>query len=84
MLDCSKSVQRSGKTGSAKKDEKSNILTCEDDHADKGGYAYKVGTKDKQHVVAVEPNGKNTIISLVYLESPKDSQDDHDKDDDKD
>ena len=48
--------------------------TCEDDHSEKGGYAYKVGTKEKQHVVAVEPNGKSTLISLVYVESPKDDQ----------
>ena len=66
VLDCSKA---SGKTDSDK-NEKSNTLTCEDDHSEKGGYAYKVGTKQKQHVVAVEPNGKSTLISLVYVESP--------------
>ena len=44
--------------------------------AEKGGYAYKVGTKEKQHVVAVEPNGKSTLISLMYVESPKETEKD--------
>jgi hypothetical protein len=86
VLDCSKATGDSSKNGSGKNDSdkstKSNALTCEDDHADKGGYSYKVGTKEKQHVVAVEPNGKSTLISLVYVEAPKDQ--DKDKDNDKD
>jgi len=36
----------------------------------------KVGTQTKsQHVVAVEPNGKSTLISLVYVESPDEKKD---------
>jgi hypothetical protein len=80
VLDCSKSVQDSGKTDSGKSDKKSNALTCEDDHADKGGYAYKVGSKEKQHVVAVEPNGKDTVISLIYVEAPDDKDQDKEND----
>ncbi len=76
VLDCSKASGNAGKTDSDKSNEKSNTLTCEDDHADKGGYAYKVGTKQKQHVVAVEPNGKSTIVSLIYVESPDDKEKD--------
>jgi hypothetical protein len=77
VLDCSNAAGDSNKNASGKNDsetnnKKSNVLTCEDDHAAKGGYSYKVGTKDKQHVVAVEPNGKSTLISLVYVEAPKD------------
>ena len=75
VLDCSKASGNAGKTDSDKSNEKSNTLTCEDDHADKGGYAYKVGTKQKQHVVAVEPNGKSTIVSLIYVESPNEKKD---------
>jgi hypothetical protein len=74
VLDCSKASGETDKTDSDKSDKKSNTLTCEDDHADKGGYAYKVGTKQKQHVVAVEPNGKSTLISLVYVESPDEKE----------
>jgi hypothetical protein len=84
VLDCSKAAPDSGKKDSEKNNEKSNTLTCEDDHADKGGYAYKVGTKQKQHVVAVEPNGKSTIISMVYVESPDDKDNGKDNDKDKD
>ena len=76
VLDCSKASGNADKTDSDKSDKKSNTLTCEDDHAEKGGYAYKVGTKQKQHVVAVEPNGKSTLISLVYVESPDDKEKD--------
>lgn len=87
VLDCSKASGDSSKNGSGKNDsekskDKSNVLTCEDDHSDKGGYAYKVGTKEKQHVVAVEPNGKSTLISLVYVEAPKDQDKDNDNDKD--
>jgi hypothetical protein len=35
-----------------------------------GGFTLKAGTKEKQHVVAVEPNGSLTRISLVYVEAP--------------
>jgi hypothetical protein len=71
VLDCSKAGPNSGKNDAGKSHDKSNPLTCEDDHPEKGGYAYKVGTKQKMHVVAVEPNGKNALISLVYVESPE-------------
>jgi len=74
VLDCSKAGSDSRKNDAGKNEsannDKSNALTCEDDHPEKGGYAYKVGTKQKMHVVAVEPNGKSTLISLVYVESP--------------
>ncbi len=85
VLDCSKATGDASKSGSGKNDSdkngsdknnKSNALTCEDDHSEKGGYAFKVGTKEKQHVVAVEPNGKSTLISLVYVEAPKDKEKD--------
>jgi hypothetical protein len=76
VLDCSKAAPNSGKNDSDTRNSKSNGLTCEDDHQEKGGYAYKVGTKQKMHVVAVEPNGKNALISLVYVESPDEKEKD--------
>jgi hypothetical protein len=76
VLDCSKAGSGSGKHVSGKSNEKSNALTCEDDHPEKGGYVYKVGTKQKMHVVAVEPNGKDALISLVYVESPEEKEKD--------
>jgi hypothetical protein len=30
---------------------------------------FKAGTKDKQHIVSVKPNGAGCIFSLVFLEA---------------
>jgi hypothetical protein len=43
----------------------SNQLTCEGDHGD--NIELKVGTKDDQHIVEVEPDGKGSNFSLVYV-----------------
>jgi hypothetical protein len=43
----------------------SNELTCEGDHG--GNIELKVGKKDDQHIVAVEPEGKGAKFSLVYV-----------------
>jgi len=53
------------KMGSDSKND-SNELTCEgDDHG--GNIELKVGKKDDQHIVAVEPEGKGSSFSLVYV-----------------
>ena len=51
------------------KDDSSKKLTCEDDHPEPGGLLFKVGTKEKQHIVSVKPNGTGCILHLVYLEA---------------
>ena len=43
----------------------SHQLTC--DHTDGKNVELKVGTKDNQHIVAVEPEGKGSSFSLVYV-----------------
>jgi hypothetical protein len=46
-------------------DESSHELTCE---AQSGNtIELKVGTKENQHIVAVEPDGKGSSFSLVYV-----------------
>src|SRR5579864_6470345 len=50
-------------------DEKSAKLTCGDDKPEKGGMLFKSGTKEKQHIVGIEPNGSGTIFQLLYLEA---------------
>ena len=50
-------------------DEKSVKLTCGDDKPDKGGMLFKAGTKEKQHIVGVQPNGTGTIFQLLYIEA---------------
>jgi len=56
--------------------ESKNNVNCENDHPVPGSYTFEAGTKEKMHVVAVEPNGKGSLISLVYVESPKSDNND--------
>ncbi|MGC1616333.1 MAG: hypothetical protein WA736_16740 [Candidatus Acidiferrum sp.] len=51
------------------KDDSSKKLTCGDDHPDPGGMLFKAGTKEKQHIVSVKPNGTGCIFHLVYVEA---------------
>jgi hypothetical protein len=67
VLDCGKAAAKPEKTES----HHANHIECEDDRPAAGGFALKAGTKQNQHVVAVEPSGKHTNISLVYLWTPK-------------
>ncbi len=71
VLNCS-----DGSRASSDKDksDSSKKLTCRDDHADAGGMLFKVGTKEKQHLVSVKPNGKGCIFNIVYLEARSDDK----------
>lgn len=62
-----------GKLGSG---EFKNNVNCENDHPVPGGYTLEAGTKEKVHMVAIEPNGNGSLISLVYVESPKSGDND--------
>jgi len=53
------------KMGSHNGKNDSNELTCEGDHG--SNVELKVGKKDDQHIVAVEPEGKGSSFSLVYV-----------------
>lgn len=66
VLDCGATSQPSDKDES----ESSKKLTCEDDKPKPGGMEFKAGTKEKQHVVGIEPNGSGSLFQLVYVESP--------------
>jgi hypothetical protein len=45
----------------------SRALTCGDDKPDKSGTLLKSGTKEKQHIVDIEPYGTGTTFALVYV-----------------
>ena len=51
------------------KQQKPEKLTCSDDKPEKGGMLFKAGTKEKQHIVGVQPNGTGTIFQLIYVEA---------------
>jgi hypothetical protein len=56
------------------KNESGKKLTCGDDHPDPGGMLFKVGSKEKQHLVSVKPNGTGCIFHIVYLEARSDEK----------
>jgi len=51
--------------GVKKNDDDSHELTCEGDSG--RDIELKVGTKENQHIVAVEPSGSGSNFSLVYV-----------------
>jgi hypothetical protein len=64
VLDCTNAEgQASGDEGSSKS------LTCDHDKPDTGGMLFKAGTKEKQHIVGVEPHGEGTVFQLIYMEA---------------
>ncbi len=69
VLNCSES---SKSPADKDKDDSSKKLTCGDDHPDPGGMLFKAGSKEKQHLVSVKPNGSGCIFSIVYLEARSD------------
>ena len=51
------------------KDANSEKLTCGDDKPETGGMLFKAGTKEKQHIVGVQPNGVGAVFQLLYIEA---------------
>jgi hypothetical protein len=68
VLNCSDGSQKNG-------GKDSNKLKCDDDKPEKGGMVFKAGTKEKQHVVAVQANGQGSLFQLVYVEARGDDED---------
>ncbi len=66
VLDCSNPPKTKE---SDEKDDSSKVLTCGDDRPEKGGLVYKAGTKEKQHIVGIQPNGTGSLYQLVNLGS---------------
>ena len=67
VLDCgATSTPTSGKD----EGKSSKQLSCEDDKPNPGEMTFKAGTKEKQHVVGIQPNGDGSLFQLVYIESP--------------
>ncbi len=66
VLDCS---NPSPSSASADKDDSSHALSCDDDKPEKGGMVFKAGTKEKSHIVAIQPNGQGALYQLVSVGS---------------
>lgn len=69
VLDCTNPSSANSNEGqsSVEKEDPSNVLTCADDHPDPGGMLFKAGTKDRQHLVSIQPNGQGAFYQLVAL-----------------
>jgi len=63
VLDCSNPSPQPD----AKKDDSSHTLTCGDDKPEKGGMLFKSGTKEVQHIAAIQPHGRGALFHLVSL-----------------
>jgi hypothetical protein len=66
VLDCSEGTKDAKDKESSKK---SNAITCEDDEPEKGGQLFKAGTKQKQHIVGIQPQGQGSVFQLIYVEA---------------
>jgi hypothetical protein len=64
VLDCSNPPPAQS---DAENKPSSKTLTCGDDKPEKGGMLFKSGTKEKQHIVGIQPNGSGSLYQLVAL-----------------
>ena len=67
VLDC---AAASSESSDKDENKSSKQLSCEDDKPDPGHMTFKSGTKEKQHLVGIQPNGNGSLFQLVYVESP--------------
>jgi hypothetical protein len=67
VLDCGAS---SSEAGDKNESQSSNQISCETDKPGPGEMTFKAGTKEKQHIVGIQPSGAGSILKLVYVESP--------------
>ncbi len=72
VLNCS---QASPDSSAKDKSGSSNSLNCGDDKPAPGDMVFKAGTKEKQHIVGIKPNGQGSLFQLVYLEARGDDKD---------
>ncbi len=71
VLDCS---DPSPKAADKDKAGSANRLECDDDKPEKGGLVFKAGTKEKQHIVAIQTNGQGSLFQLVFVEARGDDK----------
>jgi len=45
-------------------------LDCDSDKPEPGEMVFKSGTKERQHIAAIKPNGSGSLIQLIYVQVP--------------
>jgi hypothetical protein len=73
VLDCGSTPTKSDGPGTK---QSASALTC-DDTPETGAMIFKSGTRGKQHIVGVEPNGQGSIFQLVLLDTRGIDSDEH-------
>jgi len=66
VLNCSDPSRATGDKGQSGSPKQ---LDCGDDKPDPGGMLFKAGSKEKQHIVGVKPDGQGTVFQLLYIEA---------------
>jgi hypothetical protein len=69
VLDCSHETTPPQKDAEKKSDKKSQVLTCEDDHAEAGEMLFKSGIKSNQYLVGIKRVDDRTQFQLIHLQS---------------
>lgn len=66
VLNCTDASQTaSDKT----KSNESKKLDCDNDKPEPGGMLFKAGSKERQHIVGIQPNGQGSVFQLIYVEA---------------
>jgi hypothetical protein len=67
VLNCTDSTKAASEQ---QKRNSPNELNCHEDHPESGETVLKAGTKEKQHIVGIKPEGGLSVFQLVYVETP--------------
>jgi len=65
VLDCTNQPAKSGAQGTKKAP---SAITC-DDTPETGAMLFKSGTKGKQHIVGIQPDGQGSVFQMVLLDT---------------
>ncbi len=66
VVDCTHGEPKPDPKNGAKS---ANILTCEDEKPEAGRMLYKAGSKNKQHIVQVQPNGQGSVFQMIFIDT---------------
>ena len=67
VWNCADSAQAAGDQKKAASDD---MPDCKDEHPESGETVLQAGTKERKHLVDIKPEGKLSVIQLLYIEAP--------------
>jgi len=69
VLDCSNAGNKPAKSNAQGTKQSSRTITSDDDKPETGAMLFKSGTRGKQHIVGIEPNGRGSVFQMVLLDT---------------